>query len=79
MTDGRIDPKVIRAAVNGYCAANDCPRLDEAIEAAIRAADRTRGLKEERLDPYPRSTTQFAPQVRLVSDWRPVEQGGEDG
>jgi hypothetical protein len=87
VTDERIDPKVIKAASEAYRRARDQLEYFGAteydgpspIEAAIRAADRERGLKEERkvrrafVGPddieYPDEL-----RVRLTSDWRPVER-----
>ncbi len=49
----------------------------EVAEAAIRAADEKRGLKEERMDRVDRSPgashSHLIPEVRLVSDWVEVK------
>ena len=65
-TEQHIDPEVIAEAENAYQAA---VVGDEAMGAAISAADEKRGLRIETMEPDPRSTTQFAPQWRYVSDW----------
>lgn len=62
-----IDPEVIAEAENAYQAA---VVEDEAMEAAIRAANAAQRLKEE----YSNIVSDYlGPQVRLVSDWRSVE------
>lgn len=61
--------EIAAAAVDDRLADRDI-RVD--AEAVIHAADKERGLRSERMSPDPRSTTQFSPQERLVSDWRSV-------
>ena len=49
------------------------------IEAAIQAFLKHEGFEVERLLPDPGSITQFFPQERLVSPWKPVPSSREGG
>jgi hypothetical protein len=64
--DERIVPGVVKAAraALGYCVTYS------AMTVAIRAADEARGLREERQH----TGRHDGLMVRLVSDWRPVEE-----
>lgn len=78
MSDERIDPEAIRAAIEAF--GMPLPESgQERMEAAIRAADAARGLRaEERVDMHPSHQAirswRSERKVRYVSDWRPVER-----
>jgi hypothetical protein len=92
VSDERIDPQVIEAAAKAMYAALGTarqrswevltirqrePMLREA-EAAIRAADRERGIEKESRPNGLMSRGTDEPLERYISDWRPVERGSED-
>lgn len=78
MTDSlQIPAEVIEAAVKAMGPTN-AAALEQApvlAKAAIRAADKARGLREERRLRHP---TGVPAEGRLVSDWRPVEGEGDE-
>lgn len=82
MTDERIDPTITAEVKRQWVAlrASGDPDEERFIEAAIRVADRERGLKEERkLRMAGAPEEPWVLMSRLASDWRQVERGGEDG
>jgi hypothetical protein len=91
MTPDRIAPEVVEIAVRAEMdaenmqfgwgksysslSAEDRAARHESMEAAIREADRERGLKEERkLRMVGAPEEPWVLTSRLVSDWRPVER-----
>ena len=56
----------------------DKPRL-EVVEAIVREFLQAEGFELQHISPDPGSATQFFPQSRLVSPWKPAPSSTEGG
>jgi hypothetical protein len=68
MTVDRIDPEVVEAAEEAWRAVGPSAK-GVPMEAAIRAADRARGLRVEKEGRTTYKDNKFVGRWRLVTDW----------